>query len=704
MESLSKEDIKDAEISRLWCDDEFDFKFLKAMGRSGGKYALDDSICSVLNVYAPCEVYEQISLWNAIVEVRRKNNNKWFMAGDFNAIRNHSERSECSYRQTQIAAFNDEAKKLEKRINELDRKGDNIGLDDGEREEVSHKRIQDAQGFKTGRSIVPIFVYNDNRGSPFIVKRSYQRGLSNVKQILRCFEMGSGLSINLRKSCLAGVKVEENNLNQLALLCGCTVSTLPFKYLGISLGADPRKISTWDPVIEKFRVKLVGWKSRMLSFAGRVVLINSVLSLLPLYYMSIFLVPKSVVSKIDKIRRGFLWGYDGNKKRLPRVNWGRLCNPRKRGGTGIIYLKVKNKALLVKWGWRFAVERGALWRSVICHKYDSGDLSWLVSKGGIKNASITWRGIVSNLYGDGTSKWMSGESFRWIVGDGKTTLFREDVRFGEMTLRSRYPRLYKLVSRKYMSVWEMLNANDWQNRIVWVHENDELFKVKKLSELLLSDGNFEVVGLNIQTVDEVFEFGYQCRWSGSIALAWFMRAFAWCKALKEFTDLDEKCWWDRPAKSAVVYQSSKIIWKPPVLGQMKFNVDGSATNKSAGCGGVLRIADGYVVVMFSGPITEVNSDYAELVAIKIALEVFVESCWCGKAILIIESDSKVVLNWVQNFYVRPWRWGAVFQEIDANVLKIPKSKFVFSPRTSNNMADYLANMGLSRKIMFKASW
>ncbi|XP_039029458.1 uncharacterized protein LOC120163643 [Hibiscus syriacus] len=133
LQETKKEDIKDVEISRLWCDDEFDFKFSKAMGRFGGlltvwdknsfqildsliterfiliegKYALDDSICSVLNVYAPCEVSEQIPLWNVIVEARRKYNNKWFMAGDFNAIRNLSERSGCSYRQTQIAAFNE---------------------------------------------------------------------------------------------------------------------------------------------------------------------------------------------------------------------------------------------------------------------------------------------------------------------------------------------------------------------------------------------------------------------------------------------------------------------------------------------------------------------------------------------------------------------------------------------------------------------
>ncbi|XP_039056340.1 uncharacterized protein LOC120199270 [Hibiscus syriacus] len=567
-----------------------------------------------------------------------------------------------------------------------------------------------------------------------------QRGLSNVKRILKCFELGSGLSINFRKSCLAGVNVEENKLIQLALLCGCTVISLPFKYLGIPLGADPRRISMWEPVIEKFKVKLVGWKNRLLSFAGRVVLINSVLSMLPLYYMSIFPVPKVVVSKLDKIRRGFLWGYDGNTKRLPRVNWGRLCTPKKKGGAGIIDLKVKNKALLAKWGWRFANEKWALWRSVICHKYGSGDLPWMVSQREIKNASITWRGIVNNLYSEGSTEWMCGNSFLWIVGDRKSALFWEDVWYGEIALRSRYLRLYMLVSRKYITVCEMINAGDWQSLVTTAlferHLLDrELFTVqiikRKVDKVILNpsvadrivwvheiDGWWNISGSNMQTVDEVFDFCYKIRWPGSIALAWFV-SFAttlwslWLarndfvfrnqstklKDLLVYVKMRAYAWY----KSAAAYLCPKSVWKPPASGQMKFNVDGSATKESAGCGGVLRTADGHVVSMFFGPVTEVNSDYEELVAIKNALEVFTESCWCGKSVLIVESDSKIVLNWVQNSSVRPWRWGATFQEIDVNFLKIIEIRFVFSPRTTNNMADFLEKLGSTRKIMFKAA-
>ncbi|KAE8706118.1 hypothetical protein F3Y22_tig00110403pilonHSYRG00039 [Hibiscus syriacus] len=86
------------------------------------------------------------------------------------------------------------------------------------------------------------------------------------------------------------------------------------------------------------------------------------------------------------------------------------------------------------------------------------------------------------------------------------------------------------------------------------------------------------------------------------------------------------------------------------------------------------------------------------------VSVFIESCWCCKAVLIVESDSKVVLAWIQNASTCPWRRGVIFQEIDVIALMISEIKFVFSPRTTNNMEDYLAMMGSTGKVMFMASW
>jgi len=54
--------------------------------------------------------------------------------------------------------------------------------------------------------------------------------------------------------------------------------------------------------------KLDKWKGKHMSFVGRVTLIKSVLYVVPLYYLSVFKIPKSLSKEIICIRRDFLWG------------------------------------------------------------------------------------------------------------------------------------------------------------------------------------------------------------------------------------------------------------------------------------------------------------------------------------------------------------------------------------------------------------
>lgn len=59
-------------------------------------------------------------------------------------------------------------------------------------------------------------------------------------------------------------------------------------YLGILVGASPRKEATWDPMPRKVDKKLAWWKNKVLSLAERVCLINFVLSSLPLFFPIFF--------------------------------------------------------------------------------------------------------------------------------------------------------------------------------------------------------------------------------------------------------------------------------------------------------------------------------------------------------------------------------------------------------------------------------
>ena len=63
--------------------------------------------------------------------------------------------------------------------------------------------------------------------------------------------------------------------------------------------------SYWKGVDERFQKRLSGWKGKFLYASGKLVLINSVLSSLPLFMFSFFEVPREVLKKLDFYRSRF---------------------------------------------------------------------------------------------------------------------------------------------------------------------------------------------------------------------------------------------------------------------------------------------------------------------------------------------------------------------------------------------------------------
>jgi len=142
---------------------------------------------------------------------------------------------------------------------------------------------------------------------------------------------------------------------RLSQILNCGVMSIPFKYLGMDVG--PRKKPFWQLVVNKIKSILTKWKGRHLSFARRVCLIKSVLTVLPLYYMSLFKMPSSVCEEIRKIQRKFLWGWGVEGRKIAWVQWEKLYQNKKEGGLGIQDIKVFNIALLGKWKWRLVTKK-----------------------------------------------------------------------------------------------------------------------------------------------------------------------------------------------------------------------------------------------------------------------------------------------------------------------------------------------------------
>jgi len=174
-------------------------------------------------------------------------------------------------------------------------------------------------GLKIGRKEVDISLLQYADDTLFLCENSFTNVVT-LKAILRGFEIASGLKINFHKSKLVGFNVLSSDMDCYTRTLNCSQMGNKFNYLGIEVGGNPRKEKFWEPVLGKFKSRLNVWKGRFLSMAGRICLIKSVITAIPLYYLSLFKAPESVYKRIISIQRRFLWGWGKEKRPVAWVS------------------------------------------------------------------------------------------------------------------------------------------------------------------------------------------------------------------------------------------------------------------------------------------------------------------------------------------------------------------------------------------------
>lgn len=104
-----------------------------------------------------------------------------------------------------------------------------------------------------------------------------QESLLGILAILEDFKAVSGLSISRTKSEVmidGGCSVR---CKALAEAAGITQGALPVRYLGVPLTSKKMTKSDYQPLLDKITMRFNSWTSRHLSFAGRFLLIKSVI-------------------------------------------------------------------------------------------------------------------------------------------------------------------------------------------------------------------------------------------------------------------------------------------------------------------------------------------------------------------------------------------------------------------------------------------
>nr|GEV18059.1 RNA-directed DNA polymerase, eukaryota [Tanacetum cinerariifolium] len=268
-----------------------------------------------------------------------------------------------------------------------------------------------------------------------------------------CFERASGLCINLSKSKILGIAVDKDKVEQAASRIGCGILDLSFSYLGSNVGGNMARIQSWKEVEDILVKRLLKWKMKSLSIGGRLTLLKPVLGSIPIYHMSIFKVPLKVLQGMESLRSIFFNGVDSGSKKSIWIKWNKVLVSKEKGGLGVSSLYALNRAILLKWVWRFITQKNILWSKVITAIYGvDGNIS-----SNLKSVYRSiWRDILqvlANVKNQG-SDFLAHIQKR--LGNGVDTSFGEETWLEDTALKYRYLRLFALEMNKQISVADKL--------------------------------------------------------------------------------------------------------------------------------------------------------------------------------------------------------------------------------------------------------
>lgn len=149
-----------------------------------------------------------------------------------------------------------------------------------------------------------------------------------IKAILKWFEVASGLRVDFSKISLIEVNIDSDFLDLDGDFLFSNQESLPFKYLGLLVRGTPRLETDWEPLITLVSNRFRSWRNRVVSVSGRVILLNSVLNVILIFFLSFLKMQMNVWNKLVMIQTNLLWE---GVKLASNISWvylSDICKPK----------------------------------------------------------------------------------------------------------------------------------------------------------------------------------------------------------------------------------------------------------------------------------------------------------------------------------------------------------------------------------------